>query len=136
MRGPAVRFGELKGLTSLPIPALREQFRYEDVQTVLPVQDGATAYETIFVATRTMLAVLTALRVPPGQWMTRWAPWDSVRLVDPTVASGQDQDVFRLDVLVGSQTFHAQLRGETGRKALRDFVVAVRWAQPSQATKR
>jgi hypothetical protein len=136
MKGVAVRFGELRGLTSLPIRALREQFRYEEVLTVLPVQDGVTGRETLLVATRTMLALLTALRVPRGHWMTRWAPWDTVAIADPAAPPGQDDDVFRLTVLVGGQMFHAQLRGEPGRKALRDFVVAVRTMRPKKAARR
>ena len=130
-----MRFGELRGLTSLPIQRVREQFRYEEVITVLPVQDAVTSRETLLVATRPMLALLSAVRMPPGHWITRWAPWDSVRLADPVAPPDQDEDIHRLTVLVGGRTFHAQLQGESGRRALRDFVVAVRMSRPTKATR-
>ena len=130
-----MRIGELKGLTSLPIHRVRDQFRYEDVLTVLPVWEAATSRETLFVATRPNLALLVPVRVPPRHWMTRWVPWDQVGIVDPGAPWGQDDDVYRLGVLVGTQTFHAQLRGEPGRKALRDFVVALRLSQPHKAAR-
>ena len=129
-----MRFGELKGLTSLPINRVRDQFRYEEVLTVLPVRDAATSRETLLVATRPMIALLIPLRVPAGHWMTRWAPWDSVSLADPTAAPDHE-DVHRLSVLVGNQTFHAQLRGEAGRRALRDFVAAIRLSQPRRTAR-
>jgi len=127
----AVRLGELRGLTSLPIPAIHEQFRNEEVLTVLPARDAATARETIFVATRSQLAILTALHDPPNTWVTRWAPWDSVAVSAPAAASGED-GVFRLEIVVGSQRFLAALRGEVGRRAQRDFVATVRMSHPTQ----
>jgi hypothetical protein len=130
-----VRFGELKGLTSLPVNRVRDQFRYEVVSTVLPVWDGANSRETLLVATPPMLALLTPVRVPPGHWVTRWAPWDRVTIADPGSPWGQDDDVYRLGVLVGTQQFNVQLRGEVGRKALRDFVVAFRLSQPRNAAR-
>lgn len=131
-----VRFGELRGLTSLPINRVRDQFRYEEVLTVLPVRDAGSGHETLFVATRPTLALLTPVRLPPRHWMTRWAPWDSVTIADPGDPSGQDDELYRLGLLVGSRAFHAQLRGEAGRKALRDFVVAMRMSQPRGAAQR
>ena len=130
-----MRFGELKGLTSLPINLVRDQFRYEEVLTVLPVWDAATSRETLFVATRPMLALLIPVRVPPRHWMTRWAPWDWVSITDPGAPSGEEDEVYRLSVLVGNQTFNAQLLGEPGRKALRDFVMAMRMSQPRKASR-
>jgi hypothetical protein len=130
-----MRFGELKGLTSLPINLVRDQFRYEEVLTVLPVWEAVTSRDTLLVATRPRLALLFPVRVPPRHWMTRWAPWDQVRFVDPGPPPPQAEDLYRLDVLVGGQTFHAQLRGEAGRRALRDFVVAMRLSRPRPAAK-
>jgi hypothetical protein len=124
--GRAMRFGELRGLSTLPVKRLVEQFRNEDVLTVLPVRGGASALESLLVATPTALAVLTSLPGPPGQWMTRWAPWDSVRVSQPPAPPGQPPDVARLEIHVGGQVFLAWLQGEAGRRALRDFVVAVR----------
>jgi hypothetical protein len=131
-----VRFGELKALTSLPIKEIHDQFRYEEVLTVLPVLDDAASREALLVATRPMLALLIPVRVPPRHWMTRWAAWETVSMSDPGATPGQPDDVYRLDVLVGRQTFHARLRGERGRKAMRDFVMAVRLSQPRSSATR
>jgi hypothetical protein len=125
-----VRFGELRGLTSLPIDRLRDQFRHEDVLTVLPLVDAATGRETLLVATRQSLAVLIPVRVPPGEWMTRWAPWDTVAIPEPPTSV---DEVHQLTVLVGSQRLGASLQGEPGRRALRDFVAALRMARPAKA---
>jgi hypothetical protein len=129
-----MRFGELRGLSSLPIPLLRDQFRYEEVLTVLPAADATTGRETLFVATRPQLAILTTVPMLPGQWMTRWAPWGSVAVREAPQAPAGD-DVFRLETSVGGRLFHTQLRGEVGRKALRDFIVAVRTCQPVPHTR-
>ena len=126
-----VRFGELRGLSSLPIPGLRDQFRYEEVLTVLPVHEAASSRETLFVATRPKLAILTSLPLLRGQWMTRWAAWEAIAVTEAVAPPGP-LDEYRLDVLIGGQVFHAQLRGESGRKALRDFVIAVRTSQAAQ----
>lgn len=127
-----MRFGELRGLTSLPIHRVRDRFRYEEVLTVLPVQEVVTSRETLLVATRATLAVLSAVRVPRGHWVTRWAPWGTVRITIPEEPPDQDVEVFRLVVAVGRQEFLAELPGESGRRALRDFVVAFRTAQPTR----
>jgi len=130
-----VRLGELKGLTVLPIPAVHEQFRNEEVLTVLPAHEATTSHETLLVATRPKLAILTALHEPPGRWVTRWASWDSVAVSEPGALAGQE-DVYRLDIYVGGQRFVAALRGEIGRKARRDFVVVVRLSHPAQHANR
>jgi hypothetical protein len=126
-----VRFGELRGLSSLPIPRLREQFRYEEVLTVLPVRDAETARETLLVATRANLAILTTVPMLRGQWMTRWSPWEAVSIADDPAPGTPGQQSYRLMVLVRGQRFRAELVGEAGRKALRDFIVAVRTSQPT-----
>jgi hypothetical protein len=126
-----VRFGELKGLTSLPIPRLVEQFRNEEVLTVLPVRDALAARESLLVATRPKLAVLTTLAVPAGEWVTWWAPWDAVSVAEPTTPPAEQDDLHRLTIVIGGQTFHAALRGEAGRKALRDLVAAIRTSRPT-----
>lgn len=123
-----MRFGDLEGLTSLPVGRLRERFRYEEIVTVLPARVEGTGHDAILVATRPMLAILTAIPEgsPPGEpWMTSWAPWDSVRFLHDAEPGWDADDEYRLTVLVGGLTFHARLAGESGRRALRDFVVAV-----------
>jgi hypothetical protein len=131
-----VRFGELKGLTSLPVQRVRHQFRYEEVLAVLPVQDAATSRETLLVATRSRLAILVAVRVPRRHWMTRWSPWDAVTIGDQPAPPTSQPDVHQLTLTVGSRAFEARLTGETGRRAVRDFVAAVRRAQPAKPARR
>ena len=92
------------------------------------------------------LAILMTMPMLRGQWMTRWAPWEVVSVMDPPpvpptpagpgAAVPIDVDLYRLIVRVGNQAFHAQLAGEMGRRALRDFVVAVRTSQPAQHARR
>lgn len=128
-----MRFGELRGLTSLPIHRVRDQFRYEEVLTVLPVREAITSRETLFVAMPSTLALVMTLRLAQGQWMTRWVPWDEVSITTPEESPGPDVEVYRLGVAVGRQEFLAQLHGEPGRRALRDFVIAFRTAHPTRA---
>jgi hypothetical protein len=126
-----VRFGELKGLTSLPIHRVRDHFRYEEVLTVLPVRDAITSREILLVATRPALASLAVLPVPRGHWMSRWTAWNEVAISIPEAPLVQDEEDHRLIVTLGRQQLYARLQGEMGRRALRDFVVAVRTAQPT-----
>lgn len=122
--GMPMRFGDLEGLTSLPIEQLRDRFRNEEVLTVLPARDSLTSRDSLLVATRSMLAILTGETAPTSGWMTRWAPWDGVHFADMG-ATVEGDDVFFLTIVVDRVRFHAELRGEAGRRALRDFVVAV-----------
>jgi hypothetical protein len=127
-----VRFEELAAVTSLPIDKISHSFRNEDVLTVLPVFTDEEHYETLLVATRTTLAIVTGeVGERGGRWMSRWAAWDSVGVSDPDLPPGAEDDVYRLTVQVGGQDFSAQLPGEAGRRALRDFVVAVQRSQPT-----
>jgi hypothetical protein len=124
VRGVSVRFGDLEGLTSLPIEQVRDRFRNEEVLTVLPVRAAGSSRDGLLVATTTMLAILTGDVRPTREWMTRWAPWDGVRFADMG-ATVEGEDMFFLTIVVDRLRFHAELHGESGRRALRDFVVAV-----------
>ena len=119
-----MRFGDLEGLSALTIEQLHHRFRNEEVLTVLPVRAAGSALDSLLVATSTMLAILTAEAEPGGGWTTRWAPWDVVRFADMGAAA-MVEDLFFLTIVVHRTRFHAELRGESGRRALRDFVVAV-----------
>jgi hypothetical protein len=119
-----LRFGDLEGLSALTIEQLHHRFRNEEVLTVLPVRAAGSALDSLLVATSTMLAILTAEAEPGGGWTTRWAPWDVVRFADMGAAA-MVEDLFFLTIVVHRTRFHAELRGESGRRALRDFVVAV-----------
>lgn len=125
-----MRFRNLRGLTSLPIERILRQFRNESVVTVLPVSDEGGGRDSILVATPSALALVTGDAGPRSDhWMTQWAPWDVVRLTDEAEAMPEPDvnadEEYRLTVLVGGRRFAARIRGELGRKALRDFVVAV-----------
>ena len=121
-----MRFGDLAGLTSLPIERVQHRFRHEEVLTVLPASGPVADRASLLVATPSQLAILTADADPASQqWMTHWAPWDTVRLADEgTVAAATEEETYGLTVQVGGLTFLARLWGPAGQRALRDFVVA------------
>jgi hypothetical protein len=122
-----MRFGQLKGLSGLPLGRVRRQFRNERVVAVLPVREDRTSCESLLVATSTALVVLTATEEgAAGHWMTRWAPWDVVRFMDdaePGTARGA-RDEHRPMVLVDRGAFHVRVPGEIGKRALREFIAA------------
>ena len=121
-----MRFEDLDGLTSLPIERVRHRFRHEDVLTVLPASGAVAGRDSLLVATSLKLAILTAdTETDSQQWMTHWAAWVAVRLADEgAVAAATEEETYSLTVHVGGLTFHAQLAGPAGQRALRDFVVA------------
>jgi hypothetical protein len=124
-----MRFEDLRDLTTLPSDGLGAAFRAERVLTVLPVSEPNTGQATILVATPTKLGVATLGRPAGGsRWVTRWAPWDAVRLSTSVVVSSGDRRRSRLRaaVRVGGHTFHGVLPGRPGRAALRDFAHTVR----------
>ena len=122
-----MRFMQLRGLTSLPIDLIVKQFRNEDVRAVLPALVRARTADALLVATSSALAIVIAEPGgTDGRWMTRWAPWDTVRLSDGADPwTEQSDDEYQLFVDVGRVRFESRLSGETGRKTLRDFVAAV-----------
>ena len=121
-----MRFGDLEGLTSLPIERVRHQFRHEEILTVLPVSGDVAGRDSLLVATSSWLAVLTGEADPKSdQWMTRWAPWDAVRFANEgEAAADADEETYHLTVHIDGLTFQARLSGPAGQRALRDFVVA------------
>ena len=116
-----MKFGDLQGLTSLPVEHVRHRFRGEDVITVLPVRTAA-GRQSLLVATPSKAAVVIGEAPASEHWMTYWAPWDTVRIVDDQAT---DDGVYGLVLSVGRLTFDAQLLGREGQRALRDFVVVV-----------
>ncbi len=119
-----MRFGDLEGLAARDVEQLSHRFRNEEVLAVLAVRTAEGSRDSLLVATTTMLAVLTFEAAPSAGWMARWAPWDVVRFTD-MFAPLADEDLFFLTIQVHRTRFHAELRGETGRRVLREFVVAV-----------
>lgn len=117
-------FGDLEGLAALDIEQLGHRFRNEEVLTVLPVRVAGSAQDGLLVATPTMLAILVMETAPAAGWMARWAPWDVVRFADMGAPISGEEEYF-LTIVVHRARFHANLHGEAGRRALRDFVVAV-----------
>ena len=116
-----MRFAELQGLTSLPVEHVKRRFRNEEVITVLPAQ-GAAGQQALLVVTPSKAAVVIG-ETPAGEhWMTYWAPWETVRIIDDRAT---DDEVYGLTLSVGRLMFDAELEGRDGQRALRDFVVAV-----------
>lgn len=130
-----MHFGDLEGLSAFTIEHLSHRFRNEEVLTVLPVRAAGSPLDSLLVATATMLAILTSEAEPTSGWTTRWAPWDAVRFADMGAAA-MVEDLFFLTIVVHRARFHAELHGETGRRALRDFVVAVEHCRGALATTR
>jgi len=130
-----MRFGDLAGLTSLPIERVKHRFRHEDVLTVLPVSGEIAGRDSLLVATSPRLAILTTVEHPEShQWMTQWASWDTVGLaVEGALAAATEEETYGLTVDVGGLTFHARLWGPEGQRALRDFVVAAQARQAALA---
>jgi hypothetical protein len=122
-----MRFGDLEGLTSLPIERVRHRFRNEDVLAVLPVTADVADRDALLVATALKLAVVTGDTDPESpHWMSRWAPWDVVRLtVEEELAPATDRETYGLTIHVGGLVLQARLPGLAGQRALRDFVVMV-----------
>jgi len=122
-----MRFGDLEGLTSLPIERVRHRFRNEDVLAVLPVTADVADRDALLVATVFKLAVVTGDTDPESpHWMSRWAPWDVVRLaVEEELAPATDRETYGLTIHVGGLVLQARLPGPAGQRALRDFVVMV-----------
>ena len=116
-----MRFGDLQGLTDLPVEHVRHRFRNEEVITVLPVR-GSAGRQSLLVATPSKAAVVIGEAPVSEYWMTYWAPWDTVRIVDDQAT---DDGLYGLTLSVGRLMFDAQLSGREGQRALRDFVVAV-----------
>jgi hypothetical protein len=124
-----MRLEDLRDLATLPSDRLGLDFRAERVLTVLPVSEPNTGQATILVATPTKLGVATLGRPAGGsRWVTRWAPWDAVRLSTGVVVSSDDRRRSRLRaaIRVGGHTFQSVLPGRPGRAALRDFARTVR----------
>lgn len=116
-----MQFKDLQGLTSLPVEHVRHRFRGEEVITVLPVRTVG-GRQSLLVATPAKAAVVIGEAPASDHWMTYWAPWDTVRIVDDQAT---DDGVYGLTLLVGRLTFDAQLLGRDGQRALREFVVVV-----------
>jgi hypothetical protein len=119
-----MRFRNLKGLTSLPVDAVKHRFRNEQVLTVLPVYGDVAGRDSLLVATPSELTVVSRDPRRSDRWMTTLAPWGVVRLDE--AASHPDDDIHRLDIHIGNLTFHAALAGPKGQRGLSDFVMAAR----------
>lgn len=114
-----MRFSDLRGHTSLPVEHVERRFRNEDVITVLPVRT-ATGRDSILVATPPKLAFVVSASPVAGHWMTYWAPWDAVSIVDDEAT---DDGWFGLTLTIGRLPVAARLAGPRGQRALREFVM-------------
>ncbi len=124
-----MRFDELQGLTSLPAEHVRHRFRNEEVITVLPVR-GTAGRQSLLVATPLKAAVVVGDAPASEHWMTYWAPWDTVQIINDQAT---EDGWYTLTLLIGRLAFEARLPGSEGRRALRQFVLAVRSGQSALA---
>jgi hypothetical protein len=129
-----VQFLQLRGLTNLPVEPIGRQFHSQEVRAVLPVHLVARTTEALLVATSTALAIVVGARSPASPWKIHWAPLETIGLSDGTDPWTEAfEDEYQLFVDVGRVRFESHLVGDTGRRALRDFVAAV-WARPVRAS--
>ena len=121
-----MRFDSLRDLTSLPVERLDSAFRREQVTAILPVSEPGSGLATVLVATPRKLGLAT-LRQLAGddRWMTRWAPWDAVRLPDDCADSGSRRRRLQPAVSIDGRSFRPVLGGQPGRVALSDFCRSV-----------
>lgn len=117
-----MRFDRLRHLTSLPVERLDSAFQREHVTAILPVSEPGSGLATILVATPRKLGVAT-LRRPAGKgrWITRWAPWDAVRLPDDFTDHGSRLRRLQPAISVDGRSFRPVLGGRLGKVALSDF---------------
>ena len=123
-----MRFGDLHGLTALPVDHVERRFRNEEIITVLPARASGGQY-SLLVATPPKAAVVIGETEESEHWMTYWAPWESVRILDDLA----EDDMYGLTLSIGRLTFDAQLFGSDGQRALREFVTAVQARQAASA---
>lgn len=126
-----MRFSDLRGLTGLPVDHVERRFRNEDIITVLPVR-SASGRDTILVATPSKLAVVASASPVVGHWMTYWAPWDSVGIVDDEAS---DDGWFGLMLTIGRVPVDARLHGPEGQRALREFVMTIQGRRTALAVR-
>lgn len=117
-----MQFDGLRDLTTLPADRLETAFEHEDVMAVLPVSEPGSGLATVLVATPRKLGIATLRRMAgTSRWVTRWAPWDAVRLdgrMDPVRGRARQM---KAAVIVGGKSFRSVLGGRLGKAALRDF---------------
>jgi hypothetical protein len=130
-----MRFRSLRDHTTLPVEDVRRQFRNEEVRSVLPVRSAAGCIDSLLVATTSALAIVSAgPSQGDGRWLTRWAPWDVVRVVEDVEAVATEGEVRHgVDVQVDRLRFESNLPGEMGLRAMRDFVAASKERRSSLA---
>lgn len=130
-----MRFRSLRDHTTIPVEDVRRQFRNEEVRSVLPVRSAAGCIDCLLVATTTALAIVSAgPSQGDGRWLTRWAPWDVVHViedVDEVVTDGEARH--GVDVQVDRLRFESNVPGEMGLRAMQDFVAAWRERRSSLA---
>ncbi len=109
-------------LTSLPVERLDSAFRREQVAAILPVSELGSGLATILVATPRKLGVATLRRLAGhDHWITRWAPWDAVRLPDDSSDPVARLRHLQPDISVDGRSFRPVLGGQLGTVALSDF---------------
>jgi hypothetical protein len=121
----------IAALTTLPLGLVARRVGDSDIVSAIPVETDRPAHESILVATRSRIGVVSRRHGDPDGLAVRWSTWTDVRL---GAHSGIDDLAdaaapFGLVVHVGPRKYLALLEGPAGRVALRDFVVAAQAAQ-------
>lgn len=122
-----MQFERLRNLTTLPAERLEMAFEHEHVITVLPVSETGSGEATVLVATPRKLGIATLRRLAGrSRWITRWAPWDAVRLIGRGASATDSNERGKARVSVDGKRFRSVLGGDVGRAALRDFARSTR----------
>lgn len=121
----------LAAMTTLPLDHVARCVGDRDIVSAIPVETDRPAHESILVATRSGVGVVSRRRGVPDGLTVRWSTWADVRLGAHVGASdiAEAAAPFGLVVHVGERAYLALLKGPAGQAALRDFVVATQAAQ-------
>jgi hypothetical protein len=121
----------LAAMTTLSLDLVARCVGDRDIVSAIPVETDRPARESILVATRGRIGVVSRRRGAPGMLAVRWSTWESVRLGAHVGASDTTDAAapFGLVVHIGERSYLALLKGPAGRDALRDFVVAAQAGQ-------
>ncbi len=121
----------LAAMTTLPLDLVARCIGDSDIVSAIPVETDRPAHESILVATRAGIGVVSRRHGDPDGLAVRWSTWADVRLgAHSGIGDLADAAApFGLVVHIGPRRYLALLHGPAGRAALRDFVVAAQAAQ-------
>jgi hypothetical protein len=118
-------------MTTLPLDLVARCIGDSDIVSAIPVETDRPAHESILVATRSRIGIVSRRLGGHDRLIVRWSTWADVRLGAHAGSSDLADATapFGLVVHIGPRRYLALLEGPAGRVALRDFVVAAQAAQ-------